>query len=260
MCLIAFAWQVHPDYPLVLVANRDEFHDRPSAPLGFWASAPELCAGRDLREGGTWLGLHRAGRLAAVTNVRQPAPAVGQYRSRGSLSVNFLQGSSSAADYAAGLVPQAAQYGGYNLLLWDGAELVYASNQPQPSHDRVTPGLHGLSNARLDTPWPKVCRLRGALEQWLTQPGAGDEALLKALADPQAAADAELPDTGVGLTLERALSSPFIQMPGYGTRCSSLVRVDRRGRVQFLERRYDASGAISGECEELFTLHHPPAA
>lgn len=254
MCLIAFAWKAHPDYPLVLVANRDEFHERPAAPLAFWDDAPELCAGRDLRAGGTWLGVHRAGRLAAVTNVRDPVALEGKARSRGELTTGFLLSADSGADYARQLQTRAPEYGGYNLLLWDGIELVYASNAPQPNARPLDAGVYGLSNAQLDTPWPKVRRARGAMQAWLDSGLHEWEGLIAALADDVQAPDAELPDTGVGLDTERLLSPPFIRSPGYGTRCSSVVRIDRQGRAEFFERRYDASAVVSGESIEHFTL------
>jgi uncharacterized protein with NRDE domain len=254
MCLIAFAWNAHPDYPLVLVANRDEYHQRPTAPLAFWDDAPDLCAGRDLRAGGTWLGLHRAGRLAAVTNVRDPVALDGKARSRGELTTGFLLSSDSGADYARALNARAPEYGGYNLLLWDGTALVYASNAPQPNARALAAGVYGLSNAQLDTPWPKVCRARLAMQNWLDSGLREWDALLEALADDRQAPDAELPETGVGLDTERLLSPPFIRSPGYGTRCSSVVRIDRQGRAEFFERRYDAGGVVSGESSEHFTL------
>lgn len=254
MCLIAFAWNTHPDYPLILVANRDEYHQRPTAPLAFWSDAPELCAGRDLRDGGTWLGLHRAGRLAAVTNVRDPVALDGKVRSRGELTTGFLLSTDSGADYARQLHARAPEYGGYNLLLWDGTELTYASNAPQPNARPLAAGVYGLSNAQLDTPWPKVCRVRLAMQGWLDSGLREWDALIAALADDVQAPDEELPDTGVGLDTERLLSPPFIRSPGYGTRCTSVVRIDRQGRAEFFERRYDARGVVSGESSEHFTL------
>lgn len=258
MCLIALAWKLHPDYPLVLVANRDEAHARPAAPMAFWKDEPDLCAGRDLREGGTWLGLHRAGRLAAVTNVRDHTLLQTNPRSRGALTTDFLRAASSAEDYARRCAVDAQLYGGYNLLLWDGADMFYASNRPAAIARPLAPGLHGLSNAQLDTPWPKVCRAQAAMRHWLDSRLRGWDALLDAMADEHEAPDAELPETGVGLERERMLSPPFIRTPEYGTRCTAVVRVDRHGHAEMFERRFDSTGAVSGESSEHFKLAITP--
>lgn len=255
MCLIALAWKADPARPLVLIANRDEFHDRAAAPLAFWADHPDLCAGRDLREGGTWLGVHRRGRVAAVTNVREAGDQRPRPRSRGALTTAFLLGSQSAAGYARALAADADDYGGFNLLLWDGAELVYASNRPRATTALVAPGLHGLSNARLDTPWPKLVQARARLGRWMAQPSASPaEPLFEAMADRQPPADAELPDTGVGLEIERLLSPAFIYRPGYGTRCTTWLQIEGDGGVTMRERRYDAGGEPDGDSVLEFRL------
>jgi uncharacterized protein with NRDE domain len=254
MCLIGFAWNTVPDHPLVMLANRDEFHDRPAAPLAVWADHPDIVAGRDLREHGTWLGLSRRGRLAAVTNVRGADAAAPRPRSRGALVTDFLVGAAAAMEHAEGLRETAREYGGYNLLLWDGNDLVYASNRPDFSTRRVAPGIHALSNAQLDTPWPKTGRVRQAMQAWIASGLRDESAALAAMGDPLPAADGELPDTGVGLELERGLSSPFIWMPGYGTRCTSLLRVGASGEAQLLERRYNASGQADGDNREVLQL------
>jgi uncharacterized protein with NRDE domain len=253
MCLIAFAWNVDPARPLVMIANRDEFQDRPAAPLGFWDDAPELAAGRDLREHGTWLGLSRRGRLAAVTNVRDPADFRPYPRSRGALTTDFLLGHRTAADHAARLVDDAQHYGGFNLLLWDGTDLVYASNRPTPNWYRVGAGVHGLSNARLDTPWPKTVWARHRIADWMRRPTPAD-GLLQAMTDRSIPEDAALPDTGVGLESERLLSPPFIWRPGYGTRCTTWVQVSADGEAQMRERRYDDRGEPSGDTDLRFGL------
>lgn len=255
MCLIALAWQVHPRFPLLLAANRDEFHSRPTLPLAFWSDLPALCAGRDLRDGGTWLGVSKEGRLAAVTNVREPGVSPGA-RSRGDLARRFLAGAGSAEAFAAGLQTDAQGYAGFNLLLWDGESLVYTSNRPEPRWTRVAPGVHGLSNARLDTPWPKVCRLQAAMQDQQTAPMPHYEPLFAALADRSPAEDAALPDTGVGVDLERVLSSPFIFRPetGYGTRCSSWIAIGATGEVEFVERRFAADASQDGETRLQFWL------
>lgn len=253
MCLIALAWKVAPDRPLLLIANRDEFHERPAAPLSFWADAPDICAGRDLREGGTWLGVHRSGRLAAVTNVREPQDGQRFERSRGALTSAFLQSREPARAFAERLHADAPRYGGFNLLLWDGRELVYASNRPQTRAQTVAPGIHGLSNAQLDTPWPKVQRAKRRLEAWLAGGEADSEALFEAMSDREPPADAELPDTGVGLEAERVLAPPFIYRPGYGTRCTTWVQI-AAGEVTMRERRYTSRGETDAETVERFRL------
>lgn len=256
MCLIAFAWNTHPRLRLLLLANRDEFHARPTAALRWWSDAPQILAGRDLQEGGTWLGISRSGRVAAVTNVR--AAEVGGYRrSRGHLVSDFLSGTVDAARHAQALEREAAAYGGFNLLLFDGNQAVHASNRPGYAAMPVGPGVHALSNAALDTPWPKVRIANAHLRSWLARHDPHDddpEALFAAMADRNIAGDGDLPDTGVGQQMERLLSSAFICTPTYGTRSTSLLTLDADGRAQLRERRFDTRGAISGESEEHFRV------
>lgn len=245
MCLIAIAWRAHPRYSLVLAANRDEFHDRPSVPLAEWPDAPGLYGGRDLRAGGSWLALNDQGRLAAVTNVREPDLGSGR-RSRGALVIQYLRSEASAPEAAEGLMAEAAGYGAFNLLLFDRQSLSYASNRPQPHWRAVPPGVHGLSNAALDTPWPKTVRLQAAMTAWVAAGLEDSEALFAALADAEPPADADLPDTGVGRAHERFLSPPFIQGPVYGTRASAVVRIADDGSWQFEERRFGPGGVATG--------------
>lgn len=245
MCLIALAWRAHPRYALVLAANRDEFHDRPSAALSEWPDAPGLFGGRDLRAGGSWLALSAQGRLAAVTNVRELERGSG-LRSRGALVTQFLRSEAGSADAAEGLMAEATRYGAFNLLLFDGRDLSYASNRPQPGWQPVLPGVHGLSNAALDTPWPKTLRLKAAMAGWVESGEDRTETLFAALADADPPPDTDLPDTGVGLARERLLGSPFIRGPVYGTRASSVVRIRHDGRWQFEERRFGPDGRAEG--------------
>lgn len=251
MCLLALAYKVHPDYPLLLIANRDEFHARPAAPLAWWGDHPDILAGRDLQEGGTWLGVHRSGRCAAVTNVREPV-ALRSPRSRGHLITRFLSAPGAAAAFAESVRPEAIEYGGFNLLLFDGQDLQYVANRPSFVSRAVRPGVHTLSNAQLDTPWPKTRSAGSALESWIATGLDDDQTLLAAMADPAQAADADLPATGVGVELERVLSSAFIHTPTYGTRCTSVLRLVRTGEVALRERRFDARGEVSGETSEGF--------
>lgn len=255
MCLIAFAWRVHPHYPLIVAANRDEFHARPTAALARWVENPEVIGGRDLQAGGSWMGARRGGRFAAVTNYRTPQAGAGE-RSRGALVRDFLLGASGTPSAAARLMCDAERYGPFNLLLADGAELVWATNRPTPAWRSVPAGVHGISNGAPSfgdaRAWPKVARLVAALEAWVVAPAAdavvsGCGALFAALADERPATDAELPDTGVGLAAERRLSPVFVRGPRYGTRCSSVVLIGADGAVAFQERRFGANGLPVGE-------------
>lgn len=247
MCLIALAYRAHPRYELLLAANRDEFHHRPTAAAAAWEDAPDVVGGRDLVGGGAWLALSARRRFAAVTNVRRmeaPDPAA---PSRGRLVAEFVRGEVSAEAAAETLMGAAEHYAGFNLLLWDGADLVYLSNRPAPRWQRLAPGVHAVSNAQLDTPWPKLRRLRAALEAQLAR-DAGPESLFAALADEQVAADADLPETGVGLEVERRLSPPFVRGREYGTRASSLLCVPAEGGpLQLIERRFGPDGVAAGE-------------
>jgi len=233
MCLILVAWHAHPDYPLVVAANRDEFHRRPSAPAGPWPDQPEIRGGRDLEAGGTWLAVRDDGRFAAVTNVREPGVPPGPV-SRGALPRAFLMGDPSAGAFARGI--RGEDHAGFNLLLADREELWWCSNRA-PAPLRLEPGLYGVSNRLLDTPWPKVvkakARFAAALERL-----PSFEACFGLLADPAPAPDDELPDTGVPLAWERLLSSVFIRSADYGTRASTVVTRDREGAFRLEERRF----------------------
>lgn len=254
MCLVALAWRHHRRWPLAVIANRDEFHARASAPAGDDPDAADVYGGRDLVQGGSWLQVSRRGRLAAVTNVRTGRRPDAAPRSRGWLVRDFVRARTGADAFVRALVPTAHDYGHFNLLAWDGTDLAFASNHPAPSSHLVSPGLHAMSNGAFDAPWPKSSFATQALRTWLDSPSAevaGDalpaaiEPLFAALRDTTRAADAALPDTGIGLALERALSPPFVLDPTYGTRCSSIVLAGEDGLV-FAERRYGADGAVLG--------------
>lgn len=262
MCLIAFAWNQHPRWPLVLCANRDEFHERPSATLDRWPDAPHIVGGRDLRAGGGWLALGSGRRLAAVTNVREPQPD-SALASRGALVRGYLESGLCAAAYADSVRVAAADYGPFNLLLWDGDELIHASNRPVPAWCSVAQGLHALSNGTLDSPWPKSLHLSARLAGWLDavpQDSAAPDpaALFEALADRRLAPDEALPDTGIGLARERLLSPAFIALPGYGTRASTVVLIGNDGRARMIERAFDGSGHVFSERALLIDLQHEP--
>lgn len=233
MCLILFAWHCHPRYALVLAANRDEFYARPSEPLAFWPDAPDVLAGRDRIAGGSWLGLTRNGRFAAVTNVRDPNRQRPEAPSRGLLVSDFLCGDQPAAAYLAELADRAGAYNGFNLLVGDASGLYYFSNYGD-ARRRLTAGLYGLSNAALDQPWPKVRRGRQRLAAMLATPTPA--MLLELLGDRGRPDDDELPDTGIGLERERVLAPIFITSERYGTRSSSALLLAHTGQAELVER------------------------
>lgn len=255
MCLLLVAHDCLPDHRLVVIANRDEFHARPTAAAAWWDEPAGVVAGRDLEGGGTWLGLHARGRFATVTNVRSGDRVRRGPRSRGLIVNDFLCGDVSARQFSKALAVHGRDYDGFNLLAHDGDELCWYSNQTD-SPRVLAPGLYTLSNAALDTAWPKTERLRAGFARVLaTAPADLVGALLDLLRDAEPAADADLPETGVGHELERLLSSIFIAGGHYGTRCSSVVLVGRDGAVQFHERRYAADTAVSGDSHLTFTWH-----
>lgn len=221
MCLIVFAWKCHSDYPLIMAANRDEYYQRPTALAGFWEDQPDILAGRDLRDGGTWLGVNRQGQFATVTNYReghqQPA-----HRSRGELTANFLSSGTNIRQYAQHVIDVGDQYNGFNLLLGDGDQLHYCSNR-QPQIQTVSPGIYSLSNHLLDSPWPKAIHAKEVLEPLLKTNSVDRDLLIQSLQRRKPFADEHLPDTGVGLEMERMLSPPFIASKDYGTRCTTVL-------------------------------------
>lgn len=252
MCLIVIAWRQHADYPLVIAANRDEFHARPTEPLHAWADHPQLFAGRDLRAGGTWLGITRGGRFAAITNRRgHEAPAGAP--SRGMLTLDFLLGTQTPRRYVRQLGNGCERYAGFNLLVGDiGNELYYLGNRG-PRIERLHPGVYGLSNAMLDTPWPK---LLGAREDMtlLLRGEPRPASILELLADRRVPADDNLPSTGVGIAQERLLGPRFVCSEQYGTRASSCLRLHRDGWVEFTERRFDTNARALATVQYVFTL------
>lgn len=246
MCLIALAWRCHPLYRLAMIANRDELHARPAAPAGPDPEWPDVYGGRDLQQGGGWLMVSRRGRLAAVTNVRVGPASEPRPRSRGALVRGFVGDASPVDDWLQSLRPDAAGYGPFNLVAWDGTSLAFAGNHPDYTSHAVAPGVHAMSNGAFDAPWPKSTHATQALSQWLgSETANANEAdvapLLAALADATPAPDRELPDTGVGSELERMLSPAFVRNPRYGTRCSTVVLVGVDG-IRFVERRFGPDG------------------
>lgn len=227
MCLIVFAWRLVQGTPLVAAGNRDEFYDRPAEPAGWWQQYPEVLAGRDLRSGGTWLGVTRNGRFATVTNVRNPAMLKPVAPTRGALVADFLVGTASARSYVDAIQEKAKEFNGFNLLVCDGEDLIWYTNAETDDARNgmpLAPGLYGLSNGLLDTPWPKLVRAKAQFASLLCQ-GAPDEAYFDMLSDTTRASDCRLPKTGVPIEMERMLSSVCIESPNYGTRVSTLVRL-----------------------------------
>ena len=252
MCLILFAWRAHPAHALVVAANRDEYFERPSSAAAFWVDAPEVLAGRDLTAQGTWLGVTQAGRFASITNYRNPAERMATAPSRGRLVADFLTQDDRPSAYFAGVAPQAHEYNGFSMLAADRRSLAFYSNREGVVRD-VEPGVHGLSNHLLDTPWPKVEKGKEALGALLDRP-FDPEAYLQLLGDTEPAHDPHLPDTGVGIEWERKLSSIRIAGGHYGTRCSTVVCIGTDGKVEFWERSYDREGAAIGTL--YFSLAH----
>ena len=256
MCLVLIVHDSHPDYRLIVAANRDEFYDRPTLPATFWPEAPEILAGRDLRAGGSWLGIDRAGRFGAVTNYRQGRREADAARSRGHLVSEYLSGTESAESHIATVESQAALYNGFSLLAGDAHALLYYSNR-EGIVRRLAPGVHGLSNHLLDTPWPKVTTGKaalGALGQERAPALTAD--LLELLSDRERPADSLLPETGVGPEWERLLSSAFIATPEYGTRSSTVVLIGKDDRVVFAERSFGPNGLPAGDVSYEFALRH----
>ena len=245
MCLIVFAWRPGHAQPLIVAANRDEFYARPSLRLAQWSDVPEVYAGRDQEAGGTWLGVNADGRFAALTNIRDPHQPPAR-KSRGELVARFLSGSLPIDQYLADVNGRSIEYAGFNLLVGTLDELWhYNPNQTKPP--RLEAGVYGLSNAGLDTPWPKLLKTKKALSAVLDDPQP--EALLGILSDPQTAPFADLPDTGVGLATESLLSSVFIASPSYGTRASTALIVNANGTRQMVERSFGPHGGRLGEVE-----------
>jgi uncharacterized protein with NRDE domain len=244
MCVLAFAWAAHPRWRLVLAGNRDEYHARPAAPLARWAEPYPLIAGRDLASGGTWLGVSETGRLAVVTNLRGHGPPDPGKASRGQLVTDLLAGTGRYAD------PQPAalvDFNPFNLIVVDTGQASFITNRPDPQRSRLAQGLYGLSNGRLDEPWPKTMRLKAALLGWLTADEGDPEGLFAALREtgvPPVGAPPEVPSD---VPQEPPLSSIFIEHPVYGTRCSTVVLVDAEGRGLIAERRFAPDGSATGD-------------
>jgi uncharacterized protein with NRDE domain len=254
MCLILFAARAHPRYPLIVAANRDEAYRRPTADAAFWPDQPHIYGGRDLEQGGTWLGVAQNGRFAAVTNYRLGRPRAASTRSRGELTRDYLAGNEDARTYLKAISARARDYNGFSLIAGNLDRLYFFSNHGA-GIEAIAPGVHGLSNHLLDEPWPKVKQgvavlgaLLGASEDDLTR------RLFDVLADRTPAPVELLPATGIGMERERDLSSSFIAGETYGTRASTVLLVGADGEALFRERSYGARGAPLGQSERRFRI------
>lgn len=258
MCLIVFAYNYHPDYHLILAANRDEYLDRPTERADFWSDTPHILAGRDKQAGGTWLGVTTDGKLAAVTNYRDPHRQVTDPPSRGKLVAGFLRNPTVTPEEFKGVLNRDRQlYDGFNLLYGTSDKLHYFTNRGGSSGP-ILPGIHGLSNHLLDTRWPKVSTARSRLKNILQQKNVDQEQIFEALSDPAPFANELLPDTGVGPERERLLSPIFIADESYGTRSTTILLIDRNNQVTFIERVFDRTRMTSATQRFFFRIQ-PPA-
>lgn len=253
MCLIFFSLRNHPTYKLVVAANRDEFYSRRTAAAEYWPDHPDILAGRDLEAGGTWMGISKSGRISLITNYRDPNNIGPHAPSRGQLVSDFLIGAESPKDYLVRISKDGKRYNGFNLIAGSADDLWYYSNYRDGVSD-ISSGLHGLSNHLLETPWPKVVRGKKKMEDLLRLPLIHPDQLFDLLYDDAVASDENLPDTGIGLQRERALSSMFIKTPGYGTRCSTVVLIDKRNNAVFSERVFDLTTFAYSERRFEFTI------
>jgi uncharacterized protein with NRDE domain len=259
MCLIAIAWRAHPEISLLVAANRDEWRARPTAAAQWWANAPQVLAGRDLEAGGTWMGVTRGGRFAALTNFRDPSAKKSAAPSRGKLVADFLRSDIAPKAYLQALMREAQRYNDFNLIVGEGATLMVLSSRDATIED-VAPGVHGLSNHRLDAPWPKVQFIKSSIEEVLGAEMPENDRLERsfaALSDQNIAPDDALPDTGVGMAWERKLSPALITGADYGTRSSTVLTMTR-GMCTFEERTRDEGGHVTGVSQWRFPLE-PPA-
>ncbi|MFT5710714.1 MAG: hypothetical protein ACI8QT_001413 [Halioglobus sp.] len=260
MCLVIFAHQTCPGYPLVLAANRDEFHARETDGSSFWAEHPEILAGRDLKAGGTWMGMTRTGRFAAITNYRDPSTRFNAPRSRGELPLDFLIGDSSAQAYLDNVATRAQEYAGFNLLLGDTNNLWYYSNRPYapgqtpPAPLKLQPGLYGLSNASLDTPWPKVELGKQKLNEILDKGPWNHDDLLSVVSNREQASVEALNLQGIESEMEQLLSAQFILAGDYGTRSSTTMWIDDQRNVSWRELGFTRQGGLRETSKEDFEL------
>ena len=251
MCLLIIAIDQHPDLPLIVAGNRDEFHARPSREAHWWPDRPDTLGGRDLQAGGTWLAVTRRGRFAAVTNFRDAQREPRLLQSRGHLITGFLDGSDSPIDHTRMI--DGDQYGGFNLLLAETGSAAYLSNRGAATRP-LQPGLYGLSNATLDDPWTKVTRSKAKLEELLAADNVNETTLLRLLDDREKGSPDEVRSNGLSFSMAHALTAPFVLNTEYGTRCSTVLTMSKLGRVRFVERRFGSDGRATGDSSFAFEL------
>lgn len=249
MCLIVLSLGQHPDYPLILAANRDEFHARPTQDAHWWPDKPDVVGGRDLQAGGTWLALQKMGRFATVTNFRDAQPPSPRQRSRGHLVTGFLECNSSPKDYL-GTIDEDA-YAGFNLIVGTASEVAYLSNREDGTR-KLSPGTYGLSNALLDGPWHKVESSKGKLSSLLAADSVNESSLMRLMNDRDKAPVAEVERGRHKFATAHAITAPFIVLPDYGTRCTTVILADKEGHWSFAERRFDPAGELTGESRFTF--------
>lgn len=249
MCLIALSVGQHPDYPLILAANRDEFHARPTQEAHWWPDQPDVVAGRDLQAGGTWLGLHRSGRFATVTNFRDAQPVEAGHRSRGHLVTGFLESDLSPAAYLETINED--QYAGFNLIVGTRNDIAYLSNREDGTR-RLRSGTYGLSNALLDGPWHKVERSKNEMASLVADREINESRLMRMMNNRGKAPVVEVETGRLDFETAHAITAPFIVMPDYGTRCTSVILADKDGNWRFAERRFDPTGRQTGESKFSF--------
>lgn len=259
MCLIVFSYKQHPDYDLIFAANRDENHSRPARAAQFWDDHPDILAGKDLKAGGTWMGVSKQGAFAALTNYRDPELERDNPPSRGKLVLDYLKGNGNPLPFLNKLDKQADAYEGFSILAGTINKLAYYTNQDNKIQ-LLERGLYGLSNHLLDTPWPKVKRAKEQLYQIIQKDAISEEALFNILADEQEAPEEQLPDTGIPKDIEKKVSPIFIKGDDYGTRCSTILLIDTNGGVTFSERRFKAGTMdIADQNRYQFTINESPS-
>ncbi|MCG8370865.1 MAG: NRDE family protein [Proteobacteria bacterium] len=244
MCLVVLGIDAHPDYPLILAANRDEFHARPTQEARWWADKPDILGGRDLQAGGTWLALRRSGRFATVTNFRDAQPPSPEHRSRGFLVTDFLEDDAAPQDYVGSI--DEGNYAGFSLLVGDANRAAYLSNR-EDGDRTLEPGVYGLSNALLDGPWHKVETSKAKLSELIAADNVNETSLMRLMADRDRAPASAVEAGRLDFDTAHAITAPFIVLPDYGTRCTTIVLADKGGNWQFTERRFGPSGEVTGE-------------
>jgi len=254
VCLVVIAHRVHASFPLLIAGNRDEFHARPTQDARWWPDRPEILGGRDLQAGGAWLAVHRNGRFATVTNFRDAEPSVGNLSSRGELVTGFLQSDNPPIDYVSAI--DGERYGGFNLLVGNGRELAYLSNR-NGAHRVLPPGVYGVANATLDTPWAKVERSKSLLRSIIEADNVNETTLMRMLDDRKPARVEEVDASRLPFDKAHALTAPFVVLPDYGTRSSTVVIGDNSGQVTLTEKRFKPNGETSGQSDYRFRIDQP---